>query len=454
MGIFKAYDVRGRVADELDDDKARRLGFHFARHVGGKTYVVGRDMRRCSESIASAFASGIHDAGADVIDIGLSPTPVAYFAIGHLGADGGVSVTASHHPADHTGFKLCREEAIPIGEKAGLKEIEEDFESDGGGISPVEPRGTTRSESVLDAYLDHVCGFAEVDRKLHLVVDAGNGMAGVTVDRILERLPTITATRLFFEPDDRFPNHVPNPLREENLEHLARTVCEEGADLGVAFDGDADRIGFVDENGRRVPSDLVTALLAEWILAEHPDTPVIYDLRSSWAVPEEIRAHRGYPVRERVGYAFIRATMRDKEAYIAGEQSGHYYFRDNYYSDCADLAMLLVLSLMCRKGKKLSALVRPLVRYVHSGEINFRVDDKEEKILEIARAFAGAKIDYLDGITVSHPTWWFNVRESKTEPLLRLNLEARTIDRLEEGMQKVIEILGPPLAQRFEEPVS
>ena len=444
MGIFNDYDIRGVVPDDLDEAKSRRIGYQFARHVRGKTIVVGRDMRQNSERIAGALVAGINDAGADVIRIGEVPTPVTYFAIGHLGADGGIAVTASHHPGRHNGFKLCREDAIPIGSKTGLAEIEEAYDADPNEPVPEGERGGERDVDVLDAYLDHVLGQAEIDRKLHVVVDAGNGMAGVTVPRILERLPTVEMTPLFFEPDDSFPNHEPDPQRRGSLATLRSEVVERKADLGVAFDADADRIAFVDERGRRIASDLATALLARWILARHPDTPVIYDLRSSWVVPEEIRAYRGYPVRERVGHAYIRATMRDKQSYFAGEQSGHYYFRDNYYSDCADMAMLMVLSLMCREGKKLSALAQPLTRYVHSGEISFRVDDQEEKILEIAREFAGAKIDYLDGITVSHPTWWFNVRMSSTEPVLRLNMEARTLEGLEAGRDRVVSILGEP----------
>ena len=445
MGIFKVYDVRGIVPDELNASKARRVGYHFARHVKGETFVVGRDMRETSEDVERGLVDGINDAGANVIRLGCVPTPVTYFGIGHLGAAGGASVTASHRPGEHSGFKLCREEAIPIGAKTGLKEIEEEYSAHPEEPTPAENRGTVQEVDVLDDYLDHVMRFAKVDRKLHVVVDAANGMAGITIARIFERLENVKLTPLFFDPDDSFPNHEPDPLRVGTLSELRKKVLETGADLGVGFDGDADRIALVDERGRRVPSDLVTALLAHWILEEHPDTPVIYDLRSSWVVPEEIRAHRGFPVRERVGHAFIRATMRDKQAYFAGELSGHYYFRDNFYADCADMALLMILSLMCRTGKKLSALVRPLSRYVHSGEISFRVEHQEGKILEIAKEFAGAKIDYLDGITVSHPTWWFNLRKARTESLLRLTMEARTLERLEEGQGLIENILGAPV---------
>jgi phosphomannomutase len=444
MGIFKAYDIRGLVPDEIDAAVARRVGYHFARRVGGKTFVVGRDMRLSSPELREALVEGIRRTGADVVDIGLVPTPVAYFAIGHLEADGGAYVTASHSPSRFNGFKLCGSEAKPIGAKTGLKEIEEDYEA-----HPEDPPaegapGELRTAEVLDAYIRHVLHFAKVDRKLTAVVDGGNGMAGVTIPRILGAFPTVRMVPLFLEPDGNFPNHEPYPLRPQNVRQLREAVLRERADLGIAFDGDADRIVFVDEEGRTVSPDLITALLARAVLADHPDTPIIYDLRSSWVVPEEIRAWRGFPIRERVGHAFIRATMRERESYFAGELSGHYYFRENYYSDCTDLAAVTILSLMCREGKKLSALVRPLRRYLSTGEMNFRVDDQEGKILEIAREFAGAKIDYLDGITVSYPTWWFNVRLSNTEPLLRLNLEARSLDRLEEGKKKLIDLLGKP----------
>ena len=445
MSLFHEYEIRGEVPGELDADVARRIGYCFARHVRGKTYVVGHDMRSTAAEIRDGLVGGINDAGADVIQLGQVPTPVTYFAIDHLGADGGISITASHRPATINGFKLCREGAIPIGSKTGLKEIEEAFEAQSGPPEPEGERGGSRDEDAVEAYVEHVLGRAKIDRPLEVVVDAGNGVAGVTVERLFERLPTVQLSPLFFEPDDAFPNHEPDPKKARNLVALQKAVLERGADLGVAYDADGDRVAFVDENGKAVPRDFVIALLARWILASHPDSPIIYDLRASWVVPEEIRAHRGYPVRERVGHAFIRAAMREKEAWFAGEKTGHYYFRDTSYADCADLAVLGVLSLMCRDGKKLSALVRPFDRYVHTEPLDFQVDDPEEKILEIAREFAGAKIDYLDGITVSHPTWWFNLRRSTTGPLLRLNMEARTRERLEASAAVLHRILGDPV---------
>jgi len=444
MGIFKEYDVHGVVPDEIDRGTALRLGYHFARQVEGKRFVVGRDMRASSPEIAEAFAEGILRAGADVLRVGALPTPVAYFAIGHLEADGGACVTASHHPPNENGFKLCGEQAIPIGAKTGLKEIEEEFEAHPGIPEATGDSGEIRDVEILGPYVDHVLGFAQVDRKLRVVIDGGNGMAGVTVPRIFGRLGKLELLPLYLEPGGSFPNRPPDPLRPEATRDLCEAIVKHDADLGFAYDGDADRIVFADEEGHVVSPDLITALLARWILTEHPDTPVIYDLRSSWAVPEEIRAWRGAPVRERVGPAYIRATMRERESFFAGELSGHYYFRDTFYADCTDLAAILVLSLMCREGKKLSALVRPLKRYRASGEIDVRVDDPEGKILEIAREFAGAKIDYLDGITVSFPTWWFNVRLESAEPVLRVSVEAKSFDRMEEGKKTVLDVLARP----------
>ncbi len=441
MGVFKAYDIRGVYGTELNEDLARRIGIAVARHIGKGPLVVGRDMRLSSPSIARAAIEGITVAGVDVIDIGLAPTPMTYFAIGSLGAAGGLSVTASHNPAKYTGFKVCREEAIPIGSDSGLAEIQRIVEA--GDVSAAPVPGRVEERDVLVAYRDHVLAFAGPDlRTIRIVIDAGNGMAGHTLPRLLEKLPG-RITPLYFELDGAFPNHEANPLKPENTAALRAKVLEAKADLGAAFDGDADRVAFVDETGQVVPSDVVTALIAREVLKQQ-STGIVYDLRSSLMVVEEIEKYGGRPIRERVGHAFMRATLRRERALFGGELSGHYYFAANYFSDSAEIAFLKVWSLMSAEGLKLSALARPLRRYVHSGELNFHVEDKEGKIREIEQVFSDARLDRLDGITACYPDWWFNVRLSNTEPLLRLNLEAETREVYQAVLPRVLKLLGTP----------
>ncbi|MBI3847974.1 MAG: phosphomannomutase/phosphoglucomutase [Planctomycetes bacterium] len=445
MGPFKAYDIRGVYGPELNEDLARKIGFATATHLGAgpstPPIVVGRDMRPSSPAMAKAAMEGITLAGANVIDIGLAPTPMAYFAIGSLGAAGGLQVTASHNPAKYTGFKVCREQAIPIGSDSGLAEIEQLATS--GEMTPAATPGTVEEKNILDAYRDHVLRFADRDlRPIRIVIDAGNGMAGYTLPRLFEKLPG-KLTPMFFELDGTFPNHEANPLKPENTAALRAKVVEMKADLGAAFDGDGDRVAFVDETGKIVPSDIMTALIARAVLKRQP-TAIVYDLRSSLVVAEEIEKWGGRPIREKVGHAFIRATLRRENGFFGGELSGHYYFAENYFSDSAEIAFLLVWNLMSEEMLKLSALVRPLKRYVQSGELNFHVEDKDGKIEELRRTFPDARIDDLDGITVQYDDWWFNVRKSNTEPLLRLNLEADGRDRYNEVLPRVLALLGKP----------
>jgi len=440
-GAFKAYDIRGVYPKDLDEETARRIGFAIARSLGARRLVAGRDMRLSAPSMHAAAVEGARRAGADVIDIGLASTPMTYFAIGSLGTDGGFQVTASHNPPEYVGFKVCRRDAVPVGGESGLAGIEAEVRSG----RPLPPAATGRVESrdVLGDFARHVLRFAGEVRPFRVVIDAGNGMGGYTLPPILEQLP-VRVTRLFFEPDGSFPNHEADPLKDENLAPVQEAVRRERADLGVAFDGDADRCIFVDEQGGRVGCDLITALIARDLLRTWKG-PIVYDLRSSRVVPETIRESGGTPVRERVGHAFIKATMRRTGSRFGGELSGHFYFGDNWTCDSGEIALVRMLTLLSAEGRPFSEVLRPLRRTVTSGELNFRVADKDAKLEELAAAFPDAEVDRLDGITVQYPDWWCNVRPSNTEPVLRLNLEASDRATFDRARARVLAMLGRPL---------
>ncbi len=378
-----------------------------------------------------------------MIDIGLATTPMNYFAISHLKAAGGVQVTASHNPAQYNGLKFSRHGALPVSGDGGIKVMEQKVAA---GDLPQggDARARSRKADIYDAYQKHILSFLRhpEKRRLKVAIDAANGMG--TIDKeILEKMG-IDLVPLYFELDGSFPNHEANPLKEENLHDLMRLVRESGADLGVAFDGDADRAAFIDETGEPIGSDLMTGLIAGELLDREPGKAVIYDLRSSRAVPEYIQEHGGVARRERVGHSFMKATLRQRNGIFGGELAGHYYFRDHSYADAPLLSVVEVLNLLRETGKPLSELVRPLRRYAKSPEINFEVEDKQAKMDELARRYSDAEIDYLDGITLSYPDWWANVRPSNTEPFLRLVLEAKTAEQLEEKKRELFEILGEP----------
>ena len=447
-GIFKAYDVRGVYPQQLNEDLARQIGLAF-QHVldaedraYGNTVVVSRDMRASSPGLAAALIDGLTAGGLDVLDIGLATTPMSYFAVGHTRAAGGVQVTASHNPAQYNGLKFSRHDALPVSGDHGIAVMEAKVEA--GDLPTSERQGTVRQGEVFADYQRHTLSFLRDagKRRLKVVVDAANGM-GTLYRPILDETG-IELIALYFELDGTFPNHEANPLKEENLRDLERAVAKHGADLGVAFDGDADRAAFVDETGVAVGSDLMTGLIAGELLEREPGKAVLYDLRSSRAVAEYIAEKGGVPVRERVGHSFMKATLRKRQGIFGGELAGHYYFRDHYNADCALLAVIEILNLLRHSGKPLSALVAPLRRYAKSPEINFEVDDKLGKIAELARRYADARIDYLDGITLSYPDWWANVRPSNTEPYLRLVLEAKTPAQLEEKTEELVAVLGEP----------
>jgi len=442
MGIFKAYDIRGIYPSELDEPLATRIGMALAKFLGNGPIAVGRDMRTSAPAIMRAFTDGVTAMGVDIVDIGMVTTPMSYFAVGHYGLPGGVMVTASHNPSKYIGFKVSREKAIPIGYDTGLGEIERLVASDE--LKPAPQKGTITKRDIFADHRAHVLRFYDKParaRKLRMVLDAGNGMAGVVYPAILDQLG-IDYTGLYMEPDGTFPHHEANPLKPENLRDLQSKVKELGADFGVAIDGDADRCLLIDENSRPVSPDLTTGLIARIILAKEPGGVIVVDARTSRAATEEITKAGGKVLRERVGHSFIRATLRRENAPFGGELSGHFYFRDNFCSDSAIIALVKVIGMLQRDNRTLSQIVEPLRRYANTGEINFHIEDKAAKLKQLAEKFSDAEISHLDGITVNYPDWWFNVRPSNTEPLLRLVLEANTGEIKERGLTRVLEVLG------------
>ncbi len=434
MHPFKAYDVRGKYPTDINEDLAERVGSASVRFLKGKRIAVGRDVRLSAPAIAAAVARG---AGCEVVDIGLCTTPMLYFAVGHLGLDGGIMVTASHNPPGDIGFKICRERAFPIGERTGLKEIEALCKEKPAGGSRITPMNLVRE------YREHLRRHVTKTPRIRVAVDTAHGAVGVHFDAVFGDLP-LEFVRLCWEPDGRFPSHEPNPLKDENIRDLQAAMKETKADLGVAFDGDGDRCIFLGPGGTRIGSDLVTVLLARAELRRSPGAAIVYDLRSSHVVPEEIRKAGGKPVRERVGHAFIKETMKNQNAALGGELSGHYYFRDHYFADSGMMAFAKVLDLLGHEGKPIDDLLAPLRRTFATGEINFHVADKEGVLKQLAATFKDGRQDWLDGITVEYEDWWFNVRASNTESLLRLNLEAATREKLDQCREHLFSMLGKP----------
>jgi phosphomannomutase len=442
---FKAYDVRGLYPGELDEEGAYAIGRAYVEQFEPARIAVGRDMRLSSPTMAKAVIEGATAAGAEVLDIGLVGTEMVYFAVGELGLDGGVMVTASHNPKDYTGMKIVRAGALPVGGDSGLLDVRDRAVGIGTGLRPV-PRAAEIYD-IWPAYVDRLMSFVDVSelRPLKVVIDAANGMAGTMLPPLLERLP-IEAVRCYFEPDGTFPNHEPNPLLPENREFIVRKTLEEGADFGVAFDGDADRCFFVDDSGEFVAGDFATALFAQGVLEKEPGARVIYDVRASWAVPETIEAAGGEAVVSRVGHAFIKLLMREIDAAFAGEVSGHYYFRDFSQADSGVVPFLLMLERISKGGAKLSDLLRPFRElYFITGEINTPVADVPAKLAELEERFGpGGTVSHLDGLSVEAEDWHFNVRPSNTEPLLRLNLEARSQELMERKRDEVLAVIREP----------
>ncbi|HUU22123.1 MAG TPA: phosphomannomutase/phosphoglucomutase [Phycisphaerae bacterium] len=454
--VFKAYDIRGLYGEQIDEDLAWKVGHATAQFLrsllsgydrgqaSNNRLVIGRDMRPHSESLHTAAIQGITSSGAGCVDIGMVDTPMLYFAINHLSACGGLQVTASHNPIEYNGFKIAGAKARPVGQNTGLNEIQHIASTlrrmpIGASLGPV------RQEDLWGAYRKHVHRFLRPSRKLKVVVDASNGMGGKMFPAIFDGVAELEIVPVNFEIGQGFA-HPPNPLVEANLQQTKDAVLAESADLGICLDGDADRCMFVDEKGQTVRCDLMTALMGTHFLAESPGGMVVYDLRSSRAVAEEIRAAGGVPRRERVGHAFMKKAMADGHGIFGGELSGHFYFRDNYNCDSGAIAFATAVTLISAQPRPFSELIAPLQRYSHSGEINFEVEDKQAKMKQVEEKFSDAEIDHLDGVSCQYEDWWCNVRPSNTEPLLRLSLEARDEKMMKEKIAALESILGKPVA--------
>ncbi len=456
--VFKAYDVRAIYPDLLNKETAWKVGHATGQFLKRSrqnlapaqrvkmedTVVVGRDMRPHSPELANALIEGLRSTAMNIIDIGMIDTSMIYFAINHLDCVGGVQTTASHNPIQYNGFKISGPKAKPIGAATGLDDIKRISTTLRVGFTGTN--GKITQQDLWAPYKDHVLKFLDLPRKLRVVVDASNGMAGKMIPALFDDQVNLEIIPLLFETNGTF-THDPNPLVDSNLAMLKEKMAEVKPDLGVCFDGDADRCIFVDENGKTIPCDLTTALLADDFLKkpENKGATIVYDLRSSHAVADVVRAAGGVPRRERVGHSFIKKTLADTNAVFGGELSGHFYFRDNFYADSGAIAFARVLSILAAQDKPLSSLIAPLDRYACSGEINFRVDDPDAKVRDLADVYKKGRVDYLDGITVDFGDWWFNVRKSNTEPLLRLNIEAPNREALDQKLHELEGMLGKPL---------
>jgi phosphomannomutase len=440
--VFKAYDVRGIVPDELDADGAERLAAAYVAAFEPEVMAIGHDMRLSSPDIAAAAIRGASAAGADVVDLGEIGTEMLYFAVGEYGYHGGIQVTASHNPAAYNGMKIVRRGARPVGGDTGLDDIKARALGD---LPPSSRNGSVTKRDIYPEFTDRVLRFIDpaAITPLEVVLDGGNGMAGPMIAPVLERLPLVTHSYAL-DPDGAFPRNEPNPLLEENRQFIIGKVLEHGADLGIAWDGDADRCFFIDDTGEFVPGDLITALIAESMLKQHPGATIVYDLRASWAVRDTVEAAGGTALENRVGHAFIKARIRKEDAVFAGEVSGHYYFKDFYYCDTGVVPALVLVELVARSGKKLSELLAPFrEKYFISGEINSTVDDVPVRLQTIKDTYAkrAKRVSHLDGISFEFDDWHFNVRPSNTEPLLRLNLEALSQDAMEAHRDEVLALI-------------
>jgi phosphomannomutase len=437
--IFKAYDVRGVVPDELDASIARRIGAAFAVWTNLPAVLLGRDSRISSPELAAAITEGATSVGVNVVDLGLASTDLVYFASGSLDLPA-VMLTASHNPKNYNGLKFCMPGARPVGEDSGLREIRAIVER--GDVPPAATKGSVSQRDLLAPYTEHVLSFVDVAamRPMTVAVDTANGMGGLVVPAVMARLP-VTLHHLYAELDGTFPNHPADPLDPENQKDLKAAVLEHHADVGLAFDGDADRVFLVDEKAEDVSGSLLTALVARAMLRQEPGAKIVHNLICSWIVPESIRAEGGVPIRTRVGHSFIKQVMAETGAIFGGEHSGHYYFRNNYRADSGLIAAVVAMGELSSAGAPLSDVLAPFRKYFDSGEINSRVDDPKVKVEQIAAALADGRQDRLDGLTVEYPDWWFNVRPSNTEPLLRLNVEATTAELLARKTAMMLDLI-------------
>ena len=439
--IFKSYDVRGIVPAQLNDDIAYAIGRAFVEVLGRKNICIGRDMRPSSQPFMEALSRGAAEGGADVTQVGLISTDAIYFAVGNYGFDGGIMITASHNPAQYNGFKFCREEAIAISIETGLAEIRD--KAMAGTFAPAARTGSIKQQDILEAFAAHCISFIDDVSKLKpfkIAIDAGNGMAGATVPRVFEHLPC-EVVPLYFELDGTFPNHPASPIEPENMVDLQRAVIEHRCDLGVAFDGDADRMFIVDEKGALIGGDIVTALVGVDTVRVQPGAKILYNLICSRSVPEAIERVGGVPVRSMVGHSFIKKTMRDEDIPFGGEHSGHFYFKRNWFADSGMIALMQCLNVFSRASGPVSSVIAPIDTRSRSGEINSKVADIPKTLAALQAHYTGATIDFLDGITIGYPDWWLNVRASNTEPLLRLNVEGDTVALMEEHRDEALAII-------------
>jgi phosphomannomutase len=440
--IFKAYDVRGLYPSEVNEDAARQIGRGFVAYLKAKRIAVSRDMRVSSPSVAAAFIDGARQQGADVVDYGMLATDMMYFAVARDGHDGGAQITASHNPKQYNGIKLVRREAFPLSGEEGLGDIRDMIVKQTIPAAAGRPGSLTQMD-VLDDYVKHVLSFIDtrIIKPFNVVLDAGSGMGGLVAPKLFDRLPCRT-TKLCFDIDGTFPNHEANPLIEENRRDIVERVVRDHADIGIAWDGDADRCFFIDGTGEFIAGDFVTALLAEAFLLKNPGAKVVYDVRASYAVKDMVAKYGGTALMNRVGHAFFKKRMREEGAIFGGEVTGHYYFRDNFYADNGFIPAMLMLELMSHKGQTLHQLVAPLrQKYFISGEINTKMPDMrvvQEKVDSLAARYSDAKVYSMDGTSVEYPDWHFNVRASNTEPLIRLNLEATTQQMMEQKRDEVL----------------
>ena len=438
--IFKAYDIRGTYPDQLNKEVARRIGRGLVAYLKPKSVVVGRDMRLSSPEVWEGLTRGITEGGADVIDIGLVSTDCMYFSVGKYSYDAGVMITASHNPPEYNGFKMCKKDALPLSGEAGLDRIQEivlknDF--------PPSPKsGKVEKRDVDDEFVSHILSFVDTKKikPFRIAIDAGNGMAGKIIPKIFSHLPC-KVIPMFFELDGSFPNHPASPIEPENIAPLRERVLQEKADLGAAFDGDADRVFLVDENANPLGGDMVTALVAKSLLRKEKGATILYNLICSKAVSEVIKTEGGRPIRTRVGHALIKPLMKKHNAVFGGEHSGHFYFRNNWFADSGLIALVVCLELISEEDQPLSALVKSIDTYFRSGEINSRLENVPQKLSQIENHYSGGQIDHLDGLTVDFGEWWFNLRPSNTEPLLRLNVEATSKEILDQKTAELLDLI-------------
>ncbi len=440
MSIFKAYDIRGIYGENLDEDIVYRIGRAYVLKFKPSKVTVGRDMRNSSPKLWDALVKGITDEGCDVVDIGLVSTPMMYFSVWNFGYEGGLIVSASHNPAKYNGVKMVKKDSVPIGGDTGIYEIGEMISNLPEEMA--EKKGKVEKLDVFHPYLEHILSYIDFSKlkKFKIAVDTANGIGGPIASEFFKGI-NCEFEHLYAELDGQFPNHEANPLKEENNRDVQELVKSMKADIGVAFDGDADRAGFINENGETVPSDLVVALVAKALLKEKPGLKILYDVRCSRVVGDVIKENGGIPGRSKVGHSLVKTQMRKEDAYFAGELSSHFYLQEDYYAEAPFFVIAKLLQLMDEENKTFSQLIEPLQKYFQSGEINSKVEDKQGKMKELAEHYKDAKVSWLDGITVEYDEWWFNVRPSNTEPYLRLNLEANTKELMEEKRDEVLEFI-------------